>query len=338
VFQRLRVDARGRVEVLQRGAENFGKDVNRCANKTGIDFKICDLRDGLQRCTEIPGMDAERCVATLNPCAEQPAKSVAAKSSAGGSFKDAMMKFGSSIKKMPSLSDDCAARELIIKDCAKIPGATVQKCTWHYWDHIGVTIQKMNDTPGNRIKGAFQKAGSAIKGGFEKFGNDAKNGLEKFGNDAKNGLEKAGSEIKGGFEKAGSEIKKGAEIVGNGIKKGLNAACEGVKTVATGTVSGVMTAAEHTLEGLRQAMAGVLNAVTAALNSFDIALTVSGQLSMNSFEFGVAAKVRLGSWTFDFQISVNFSADALKSMVRELFASIKKFLLQKIPGLDKLIG
>ena len=110
-----------------------------------------------------------------------------------------------------------------------------------------------------------------------------------------------------------------------------------MKAAAAASVKGAMAVAEKSIEGMQKTMAGVLNSLTSALKSFDVFLTVRGQLSATNFEFGVAAKIRLGDSTFDFQISVNFSVDALKSMVRELFASIKKFLLQKIPGLDKLI-
>ncbi len=158
--------------------------------------------------------------------------------------------------------------------------------------------------------------------------------IKKAADKAADKVDDAAQKAKAAAEQAAQRAKEAAEAQ---AKAALKAACDGVKAAAAASVKGAMQVAEKSIEGLQKTMAGVLSAITSALKSFDIFLTVRGQLSATNFEFGVASKIRLGSSTFEYQMTVKFSADALKTMVSKLFAQIKTYLLKKIPGLDELL-
>jgi len=175
------------------------------------------------------------------------------------------------------------------------------------------------------LKKTVKSAGNVAKKAF----NGAKNVAKKAVNGAKNVATKA-------YNGAKKVVSKAVNLACKGAKTVCKAGCNGVKAVGKLAVTGAYGLAKAAVAATKLIVSGVLSAITAILQNFAIHMEIGGSLDAENFNFHARFALKLGSFSVDFGVTINFRVSSITAIAIKVFEQVKAFLMKRVSGLSKL--
>jgi len=134
--------------------------------------------------------------------------------------------------------------------------------------------------------------------------------------------------------------KKTVSTVINAACKGVNfvcsAGCVAGKFVGKLAVTGAYAVAKGAVELGKIILSGVLSAIVSILQNFAIHMEIGGSMNMENWAFNARFMMRMGSFSVDFSVSVNFRVSSITDLAIRCFQKVKDWLYARVKDLGKL--
>jgi len=157
-------------------------------------------------------------------------------------------------------------------------------------------------------------------------------------------IKKTFKKIKKGVTKV---VKKVVTVVKKTVSTVINAACKGVNFVCSAgcvagkfvgklAVTGAYAIAKGAVELGKIILSGVLSAIVSILQNFAIHMEIGGSMNMENWAFNARFMLRIGSFSVDFSVSVNFRVSSITDLAIRCFQKVKDWLYARVKDLGKL--